>query len=399
MRKYLLLILFFIMFIPVVVDAEECDTSKVNISSITLDQKDNVEEKVEATASGKNINLNLGMSDVGDNIRYRIVIKNDSNDDYLLDKNSVKVSSNYIDYTIESSDNSNIIKARTAKAVYLNVQYSSPVPADAYQNGVFNDKVDMKLNLSSNGIENPNTGIEYYIFFALVILINIIMFIIFKRKRKVQSAFFIVEITLLIPMGVYALCKCDITINSNIEITAGTKFTGVLYRNNFLSVKNGTDLSKGFVLRNGYDYYYETLNECNAAIGYSNGVCETIEEYFNNDSGFTENASTIHKDWYLKHDIERDVIKNTYFCFIDDDVEYCMKGGDNGENYLTNAQIIRDFNSRHSYCTLDNSIDGRTSCSGAYSMYLSASSTGEVSGNLVGGLDCHIDANGVSACT
>ena len=139
MKKYLLLILLFIMFIPVVVNAEECDTSKVSIDSITLDQSNNVEEKVEATASGKNINLNLGMSDVGDNIRYRIIIKNDSNNDYLLDKNSVKVSSNYIDYTIESSDNSNIIKARTAKAVYLNVQYSSPVPADAYQNGVFND--------------------------------------------------------------------------------------------------------------------------------------------------------------------------------------------------------------------------------------------------------------------
>ncbi len=218
MKKYLLLILLFIMFIPVVANAEECDTSKVSIDSIALDQSNNVEEKVEATASGKNINLNLGMSDVGDNIRYRIIIKNDSNNDYLLDKNSVKVSSNYIDYTIESSDNSNIIKARTAKAVYLNVQYSSPVPADAYQNGVFNDKVDMKLNLSSNEIENPNTGIEYYIFFVLVILINIIMFIIFKRKRRRQSAFFILGLSLLIPMSVHALCRCDINVTSTVQI-------------------------------------------------------------------------------------------------------------------------------------------------------------------------------------
>ena len=185
MKKYLLLILLFIIF---------------------------------TTANGKSISLNLGMSDVGDSIRYRIVIKNDSNDDYLLDKNSVKVSSDYIDYTIESSDNSNIIKAKTAKAVYLNVQYKYQVPDSAYQNGVFNDKVNMKVNLSSSGIGNPDTGIEYYIFFALVILINIIMFIIFKRKRKIQSAFFIIEVSLLIPMGVYALCRCDISVNSTVVI-------------------------------------------------------------------------------------------------------------------------------------------------------------------------------------
>lgn len=217
MKRYLLLILLLIMFIPCIVNAEECDTSKVNISSITLDQANNTDELEDATAEDKNINLNLGMSNVGDNIRYRIIITNDSNDDYVLDKNSVSISSDYVDYSIESSDNSNIVKAKTSKAVYLNVQYKNPVPTDAYENGKFNDKVTMKVNLSSEEkITNPNTGVVYIIFLSFIIFLMAVSYLMFKNKRR-KSAFFILGL-LLIPISVHALCRCDININSNIEI-------------------------------------------------------------------------------------------------------------------------------------------------------------------------------------
>ena len=99
------------MFIPIFVNAESCDSDKIAISSITIESKsDSVEELDEATASGKNINLNLSMSKVGDNIKYKIIVKNDSNEDYELDKTSLKINSDYIDYVIESEDNSSIIK-------------------------------------------------------------------------------------------------------------------------------------------------------------------------------------------------------------------------------------------------------------------------------------------------
>ena len=220
MKRVLQLIIICILFIPLFVNAETCDNDKVSISSITVENKSgNMEEINEADVEGKDVNLNLNMSNVGDNIKYRIIIKNDSNDDYLLNKNSIKVSSNYIDYNIESSDNNNVVKAKTAKAFYLNVLYKNQVPDNVFENGSINDNITMKLNLSSENVENPNTGIMYYVFIAFVITTMIIMLFVFKKKRvKTRSAFFIFGLSLLIPVSVKALCSVDLNINSNIKI-------------------------------------------------------------------------------------------------------------------------------------------------------------------------------------
>ena len=122
MKKFLLPILLFLMFIPLYVNAETCDTDKITISSITVENKsDNVEELEKATASGKNINLNLSMSEVGDNIEYKFVVKNDSNEDYELDKTSLNLNSDYINYLFETEDNSNVVKANSSKTVTLRV--------------------------------------------------------------------------------------------------------------------------------------------------------------------------------------------------------------------------------------------------------------------------------------
>ena len=100
------------MFMPLIVKAETCDIDKISISSITIkDKSEQANEIEEATATGKKINLNLSMSNVGDNIEYKIVVKNASNDDYELDKKSFDINSNYIDYKFSSEDNSNIVKA------------------------------------------------------------------------------------------------------------------------------------------------------------------------------------------------------------------------------------------------------------------------------------------------
>ena len=54
MKKFLLSILLFMMFIPYIVNAETCDTDKITIENIAIESKsDNVEELSQATASGK----------------------------------------------------------------------------------------------------------------------------------------------------------------------------------------------------------------------------------------------------------------------------------------------------------------------------------------------------------
>lgn len=86
MKTITILVLLMIMFIPVIVQAKTCDIDKISISSITMDNKSTtVTELDDASVNDKNINLNLGMANVGDNVKYKITVKNDSNEVYEVD--------------------------------------------------------------------------------------------------------------------------------------------------------------------------------------------------------------------------------------------------------------------------------------------------------------------------
>ena len=227
MKKFILTFLLLIMFIPFFVNAETCDTDKIVISSIAIDSKsDNVEEIDEATFSGKDLNLNLSMTSVGDYIKYKVVVKNDSNEDYQLDKNSFNVSSDYIVYTFESEDKSYVVKANSSKVVYLKVSYKNKVPDEFFSSGTYNDKKTITVNLSNENIinvldtlKNPNTGVQSYILIILIILlISVSIYVLLKKKQYVKFMILIIGTAILIPVSVYAICKCEIMVKSNIII-------------------------------------------------------------------------------------------------------------------------------------------------------------------------------------
>ncbi len=215
MKRFLFFILLTILFIPVMVNAAECDTSKVYIESIEEVNNDNVVEIEESSAKDKTINLNLEMFNLGDNIKYKIVLKNDSEDDFLFDKNSIDIDSKYIEYRIESNDNSTILKARSTKTMYLVVNYKNQIPVSEFKNGTYVDDVNMKVNLSSDDIKNPNTGINYIILLSTILLISILL-IVFKKK-KYSKVLMLIGI-ILIPFSVNALCRCMININAKVKI-------------------------------------------------------------------------------------------------------------------------------------------------------------------------------------
>lgn len=227
MKKFIIPILLLVMFIPFYVNAETCDTDKISISSITVDSKsDSVEELDEAIANGKNINLNLSMSEVGDNIEYKIVVKNDSNEDYELDKNSFNANSNYIEYTLKTNDDSLIVKAGKTKEVFLKVQYKNEVPDASFDDGKFNDNKSFVLNLSngqtievSDTIKNPKTGDSLIMLMLICILcVGITMYVILSKKKINKFMVLLLTIMITLPASVYALCKIEIAIESNVII-------------------------------------------------------------------------------------------------------------------------------------------------------------------------------------
>ena len=422
MKKYLKLIILLIIFIPILVNAETCDNNKISISSITLDSKsNNVEEISNATASGKNINLNISMSNVGDNIEYKIVVKNDSNEDYELDKKSLNLNTDYINYSFETDDSSNIVKANSYKNVTLRVEYKTEVPENQFENGSYNDKNNLVVQLSSNNtIKNPNTGVQSHILLVLIILLlSVSIYVLLKKKKYAKLMILVIGTIIIVPISVYAICKYGIKIESNIVIKEKT-FSGNIYRWSEQQVKNGDSIKKEiknkYIITDGTNDSpdtFDTNEECeNKRNDYINQgmpetfVCEKKELVLSYGiEDYTLDPSELNKSYYLKHEVVDNIITSTYLC-LTIDKEYCLKG-DNGESYEDNKQIIRKHQEYLNLPIADvypgcNYKDDVSFCYsygyvGGY-RFIKAYSNGSLSVGEYDGIQCNVSTNSYSSC-
>ena len=159
MNKKMMLVLLLSLITPLIVKAETCEPEKVTIQSVEINTKtDNVTEKSSPVFKNRDLNLDLKMIEVGDSIEYKMIVKNDSNEDYELDKTSLNTSSDYIEYTFDMKDNDKIIKAGETKEVYLRVQYKNEVSPDSFTNGIYHDNKNLMVNLETEET-NPITNI------------------------------------------------------------------------------------------------------------------------------------------------------------------------------------------------------------------------------------------------
>ena len=281
MKKYILSILIFIMFMPLIVKAETCDIDKISINSITIkDKSEQANEIEEATATGKKINLNLSMSNVGDNIEYKIVVKNASNDDYELDKKSFDINSDYIDYEFSSEDNSNIVKANSTKTLYLKINYKKEVPEGSFISGEYNDAKTMSFNLANDKdndiLKNPKTGVHYLLMIIILLSLSLITFLVLRKKKYIKILVIIIVSAFIIPISVYAICKCEIKIESNIKIEYLNSYFRLCMGSSFGQSDVYIPYRKGMTWIEFDDYILENYQKYKTYIQKSDG---TLEEY------------------------------------------------------------------------------------------------------------------------
>ena len=172
MKKKILLLL--ILIIPFVVNAKTCDENKIKIESIKLESiEGNTKEESEPLITGRKINLNLRMSKVGDTALYKVLVKNESEEDYLLDENSLIEETDYIVYSLETDENK-VLKPNEEKTIYLRVNYNKKVANSDFNNGVYQDNKNLQVNLSNNNdtVENnPYTNRNIILVSSLLIII------------------------------------------------------------------------------------------------------------------------------------------------------------------------------------------------------------------------------------
>ena len=135
------------------------------------------------------------------------------------------------------------------------------------------------------------------------------------------------------------------------------KYTGPIYRWSTTSVQNGNSIvpvsGTKWIITNGQVDApfgpYETQSECETALaGYGFPAeisCQQKTGTFGGIGEYTTDASALNKTYYLKHDVVDDIITASYVCFVYNNAEHCMKGGDSGASFAANTQTIKDFQS------------------------------------------------------
>lgn len=212
MKKIFLFLLFLL---PISVFAKDtCDPSNIKIESITLeDTKGNIEEVKEASSSGQKINLGLRMNVVGDTASYKIILKNNSDEDYVFDEKSLNIDNESIHYEVGYDNESNIIQKGEEKAIYLRVSYKEHIDTSLLNNGIYDDTQIVKLEMTT--LKNPSTGNQ-----IILILIGflIVFFALYKLKKK--SAYLLLLVNIIIPLSVRAICTHSLEVETNIVIDA-----------------------------------------------------------------------------------------------------------------------------------------------------------------------------------
>ncbi len=209
MKKLLTLII--LLFIPFMVYAENCETNKVTISNISLvENSDDVVEINRASINNSQVNLNLKFKYLNDNAKYKLTIKNDSNEDYEIN-NIINANSEYMTYELKTEDNSNIVKSGTSKDAILLVTYSKQVPDTAYTNDKYNENKTITIDLSSgDNVVNPKTGNDSYVFILIMFIIGFSFIYLIINKNKYSKYF--VLLLLLTPVCLKAICRVEVKV-------------------------------------------------------------------------------------------------------------------------------------------------------------------------------------------
>ena len=165
--------------------------------------------------------------------------------------------------------------------------------------------------------------------------------------------------------------------NGGMDITpVSNKFTGSIYRWNATEAQNGGLIVPGNLTKwcgvnenEGYNsciddnFGNSTEQECLTNIdGWDGATCEQGTVTYQGIGEYTTDASTLGKTYYLKHDVEDDIITASYVCFVYNNEEHCMKGGDGGASFAANTQMIQEYQTFYSLNNVSNPSSSNPSC-------------------------------------
>ena len=216
--KKIVSLIFILFLLILIIPKSFANNSSIEIESIELDSKsDNTIEFYKPTIDNMNLNFDLGFSNVEDNAKYKVVIKNNTNKDYYIDNENKFNDSNYITYTYDFPNNTTKIEKNSNITMYLTVKYNKQVPIETLSQGLYTENNSMSVDLSDVILTNPNTYSNLIVFILIISILIILTILKIKKKQRIGFNVLLI-VLLLIPITTYALERITIKAETKISI-------------------------------------------------------------------------------------------------------------------------------------------------------------------------------------
>ena len=221
MRKLIFVLLLFL--IPtVVLAANTCNPNDLSIETVTLSKTvGNAKEVTAASIDKQKINLDVKLNDPNDYMEYKIIVKNNSTEDYYI-KNEDIADNQFLKYEFVHENNEYLIEPNSEKEITLRVSYKNRVDGSA--NYTSTDTLSLNI-IDNQTVQVANTlksvGITAVI---LVIIVLVSIFIgggILINNKTKNLLLILIGIAILIP--IYANASCDAKIDVDVKVELDSK--------------------------------------------------------------------------------------------------------------------------------------------------------------------------------
>lgn len=197
----------------------------VSIKSIELDYiSESAIEKSTPTIDGLGINLDVEFREVDNYIKYKLIIKNDTEKEYDLDEDTGFLNSDYVTYKYYTEGK---IKAKSENIVYLVVSYNKEVEENKIVENEYIEQNKAVLEIVDDTgeiVKNPKTGNDNITFIILSVSLIVscsILFIMKKNELNKTTFIFIVLLINCMPLIINATQLLKIELNVNVLIRTG----------------------------------------------------------------------------------------------------------------------------------------------------------------------------------
>ncbi|MBR0133752.1 hypothetical protein IJM16_00595 [Candidatus Saccharibacteria bacterium] len=209
------------LFFPTFAYAESCSTNAICPTSIEfLEKSQNTEILTEASIDDAKISADVKMLELGDYIKYKLILENVSGDTYTLSEVSFD-DAKAIDYSLMFANDETEIKPGEKKEATLTIEYKKHVEDSEYVDNTYVSNLNALLVLAKNeSTPNPSTSADLPMIFVIVFAAIILACYVYYRKYgHIRPAVIaILFVSAFVSFGVYAAESCTIEIESKITI-------------------------------------------------------------------------------------------------------------------------------------------------------------------------------------